>query len=78
MRRGSCAYFGGGPKLECYGTVCNCPLLTEKETKSGPRGGIDFKVSIAKDICVSRWLGNGVVTLALTFAGVKAIDQVRR
>ena len=20
MRRGSCAYFGGGPKLECYGT----------------------------------------------------------
>ena len=21
MRRGSCAYFGGGPKLECYGTV---------------------------------------------------------
>ena len=22
MRRGSCAYFGGGPKLECYGTDC--------------------------------------------------------
>ena len=21
MRRGSCAYFGGGPKLECYGTA---------------------------------------------------------
>ena len=21
VRRGSCAYFGGGPKLECYGTV---------------------------------------------------------
>ena len=20
VRRGSCAYFGGGPKLECYGT----------------------------------------------------------
>ena len=20
MRRGSCAYFGGSPKLECYGT----------------------------------------------------------
>ena len=58
--------------------MCNCPLLTEKETKSGPRGGIDFKVSIAKDICVSRWLDNGVVTLALTFAGVKTIDQVRR
>ena len=23
MRRGSCAYFGGGPKLECYGTASN-------------------------------------------------------
>ena len=21
MRKGSCAYFGGGPKLECYGTA---------------------------------------------------------
>ena len=25
--------------------MCNCPLLTEKEMKSGPRGGVDFKVS---------------------------------
>ena len=24
MRRGSCAYFGGGPKLECYGTAATC------------------------------------------------------
>ena len=58
--------------------ICNCPLLTEKEIKSGPRGGIDFKVSAEKDICVSRWLDNGVVTLASTFAGVEPIDQVRR
>ena len=58
--------------------MCNCPLLTEKETKSGPRDGIDFKVSAEKDICVSRWLDNGVVTLASTFEGVEPIDQVRR
>ena len=58
--------------------MCKCPLLTEKEKKSGPRGGIDFKVSAEKDICVSRWLDNGVVTLASTFAGVEPIDQVRR
>ena len=58
--------------------MCNCSLLTEKKMKSGPRGGIDFKVSAEKDICVSRWLDNGVVTLASTFAGVEAIDQVRR
>ena len=24
VRRGSCAYFGGGPKLECYGTAKKC------------------------------------------------------
>ena len=41
-------------------------------------GGIDFKVSAEKDICVSRWLDNGVVTLASTFAVVEPIDQVRR
>ena len=26
MRRGSCAYFGGGPKLECYGTALDQQL----------------------------------------------------
>ena len=25
VRRGSCAYFGGGPKLECYGTDLRYP-----------------------------------------------------
>ena len=29
MRRGSCAYFGGGPKLECYGTVQNYFILLD-------------------------------------------------
>ena len=58
--------------------MCNCPLLTEKEMTSGSRGGIDFKISAEKDICVSRWLDNGVVTLASTFTGVEPIDQVRR
>ena len=58
--------------------MCNCPLPIEKEMKSGPRGRIDFKVSAEKDFCVSRWLGNGVVTRAITFAGVEPIDQVRR
>ena len=46
--------------------------------RSGPRGGIDFKVSAEKDICVSRWLDNGVATLASTFAGVEPIDQIKR
>ena len=41
-------------------------------------GGINFKVTAEKDICVSRWLDNGVVTIASTFAGVEPIDQVRR
>ena len=58
--------------------MCNCPLPTEKEIKSSPRGEIDFKVSSEKDICVSRWLDNGVVTLASNFACVEPIDQVRR
>ena len=58
--------------------MCNCPLLTAKEMKSSLRGGIDLKVSAEKDICVSRWLDNGVVTLASTFADVEQIDEVRR
>ena len=41
-------------------------------------GGNNFKVTAKKDICVSRWLDNGVVAIASTFAGVEPIDQVRR
>ena len=31
MSRGSCAYFGGGPKLECYGTACQ--LAAKKDIR---------------------------------------------
>ena len=30
MRRGSCAYFGGGPKLECYGTADGASVMLGK------------------------------------------------
>jgi hypothetical protein len=53
-----------------------CVLKTEKEL--GYRGAIDSKVSKQGDVCVVRWLDNGVVTLASTLAGVEPQDKVKR
>ena len=54
----------------------NCRLLSETQMKMHSRGEIASKISAEGDICVSRWLDNGIVTLASTFAWVEPIDQV--
>ena len=51
---------------------------TAEQMKSRPRGKMGSKVSGKKDIYVSRWLDNEIVTLASTFAGVGLVDQERR
>ena len=35
VRRGSCAYFGGGPKLECYGTAAEYNYRNQKVLEIG-------------------------------------------
>ena len=56
--------------------MMGCQLKSEKQL--GERGAIDYKVSCDGDICVVRWLDNGVVTLASTFAAVEPRDKVKR
>ena len=53
-----------------------CVLKTEKELRYP--GAIDSKVSKKGDVCLTRWLDNGVVTLASTLAGVEPQDKVKR
>ncbi|XP_064597896.1 piggyBac transposable element-derived protein 3-like [Liolophura sinensis] len=56
--------------------LMGCALKNEKQL--GHRGASDTKVSAEGDICVVRWLDNGVVTLESTMAGDQPRDQVRR
>nr|XP_039255170.1 piggyBac transposable element-derived protein 3-like [Styela clava] len=58
--------------------LMGCELKSEKDLKKKGRGAIDYKVSDKGDICVVRWMDNGAVTLASSFAGVDEKDQVRR
>ena len=53
-----------------------CVLKTEKDLRY--HGAIDSKkVSKKGDVCLIRWLDNGVVTLASTLAGVEPQDKVK-
>nr|XP_039250202.1 piggyBac transposable element-derived protein 3-like [Styela clava] len=57
--------------------LMGCELKSEKDLKKKGRGAIDYKVSDKGDICVVRWMDNGAVTLASSFADVDEEDQVR-
>ena len=58
--------------------MSGCQLKEEKELKKEGRGAIDMKITNDGSVCVVRWLDNGIVTLASSFAGKNEVDQVRR
>ena len=57
-----------------------CQLKGEKELKKVGRGAVDWKVTSDRNVCMVRWLDNGIVTLVsnFNFAAVAEMDKIKR
>ena len=58
--------------------MSGCQLTGEKELKKVGRGAVDWKVTSDTNVCMVRWLDNGIVTLVSSFAAVAEMDKVKR
>ena len=58
--------------------MSGCQLKVEKELKKVGRGAVDWKVTSDTNVCMVRWLDNGIVTLVSSFAAVAEMDKVKR
>ncbi len=56
----------------------NTKLMTTQQLRTSGRGSKDYLLIPISNIVVVRWLDNGIVQLASSYAGIEEGDPVRR